>query len=496
VGKRGGGPLEEPELARCVKLITEQLARLAPGIRSRLGPPHTEASIVAIEKELGFELPAGYRRFLIEIGDPDEMKLVGRGHWLSRGVVNAIRLSRASLDRPFALSGSRQIKKKPPGGELRDGCVRIGETELGEDVMLVLRGEPRQRGTVWLDRSENGGGFMPTGDDFLRYALHSIARLAEASYMPSASEAASVVANLDPSAQLASYADAKWLGALLERDDRFEHVTSLFERVPGAEPQIAAIASRTLGRAIGLERAVALAIQTRSGAVPIPTNSTNPTDLRFAWKLVDLLLAVSWKSWPNGVDPELYAAFAGEWERASEIANSALEQSTTYAERVRHACHALVAATVRGQDPTRFAPEFEFVGTYSGSRPLPTYSGIAQEVFARLLVAQSADVARRALDALPAEVSVQLLTGEIRFGNDDKHLLLRKTQSDPLGYLVSFGRTVLAQNQNGASFVGQLLTRLCNEWPERTSPALRQLRRCAADLLDPQPPGARAHGAG
>jgi len=117
-----------------------------------LGPPLAPDALAAIEARIGVELPEGFRRFLLEIGDG------GRGPQFTlnrlEGMLAESRKTIYTLADPFepALSSVESVALEAPGILLTDheGCAYWSG--------LVLAGD--ERGTMW-QYGESGPGWTP-----------------------------------------------------------------------------------------------------------------------------------------------------------------------------------------------------------------------------------------------------------------------------------------------------------------------------------------------
>ena len=134
-------------------------------------PPLSEVAVRAIEKKLGFELPAGYRAFVREIGDGG----AGLGAEIvirSLTKLTASDIARARKEFPLRAKwyppepdstrprrGS--VVELPKGASPIDGTIPLG-VPMGthEYYQLVLRGP--HAGEVWIDATgEDAGGVTP-----------------------------------------------------------------------------------------------------------------------------------------------------------------------------------------------------------------------------------------------------------------------------------------------------------------------------------------------
>ncbi|MFD7442993.1 SMI1/KNR4 family protein [Streptomyces sp. NPDC059909] len=191
----------------------------ARGHGFELQPPMSEQDVRALETELGTELPAEYRSFLLTVGaggaGPDyglTTPLCEDGRWAWRGVGLAYEgMSTAVSDAgmPFAPDEVQRLldaydDEEPEPDDYPDqeefrrahrawddryeelydaqtaGSVFIGEQGCGYYSLLVITGE--HRGTVWDDVRACDGGIVPKGGSFAAWYLTWLARAEAVAY--------------------------------------------------------------------------------------------------------------------------------------------------------------------------------------------------------------------------------------------------------------------------------------------------------------------------
>lgn len=142
--KKKGQELERIEAALA------ELRTLFPENRlHRTHPPLTASQVEAVETQLGFALPNGFRAYLQRIGDGG----AGLHLYLHTGVARV-----ASLEGEALAQAKRPFRAKQPTW---DGTFALGvPTGTHEYYVLVLRGAHADE--VWIDSSnEDGGTFGP-----------------------------------------------------------------------------------------------------------------------------------------------------------------------------------------------------------------------------------------------------------------------------------------------------------------------------------------------
>jgi hypothetical protein len=127
--------------------------------RYRLNPPLEPAELAAFEARHRVELPADYRRFLLESGNGG----AGPDYGL-RALDDDLVMS--DLAQPFGLTHA--WNEGGAEGEMpeahRQGCLVLGAIGCGYFSFLVVTGPAR--GEVWQDFTAGDGGLQPTGHSF------------------------------------------------------------------------------------------------------------------------------------------------------------------------------------------------------------------------------------------------------------------------------------------------------------------------------------------
>lgn len=418
---RGGGALRtarevEPVVADVARLVQRLVARPLPpdpwekhlGTPDpspwRPGPRLDEPQLGAIEKELRVALAPGYRAWLELVGDGLPGRYGGIASIASRG---AHTRKKFVLDRPWLPDRmgkwiadnddeytSRWKKlhwKLPKGARPEDGCLLLGHDAHHNAVWLVLKGPPKQRGTVWLDStSTDYGHWAPTGKDFLTYVYELLHARVE-SMQPSEPLDLDELAPLE---ELEVYTSPRYAPVFYRRADPPFHARALFERVPAKRRQSA------------VQHLLAIAGQGLRGALEIHPDRIDVGIARAALAVFEHARAHDdrpehpriWVVSETRADPEMFAMATGDWEKAEAMARAFLADGRGYLDD--HQVHVLIARAARGLPPD-----------FSLSVADPNYDTRSQNIW-RLLERQPLEVLERILEALPPETRLQWLASE------------------------------------------------------------------------------------
>jgi hypothetical protein len=139
-----------------------QAARARVGARARLGPPIALARVEAFEARCGVTLPAGYRRFVTEIGnggtglglhgwrafDPDAPSLQRPERWAGPFVHPREAAVREPVHRDVFGEPDEEARAHAVRACSERGYLPLGDHGCGVFTFLVISGE--EKGNVWL----------------------------------------------------------------------------------------------------------------------------------------------------------------------------------------------------------------------------------------------------------------------------------------------------------------------------------------------------------
>lgn len=124
----------------------------------RPGTPADEAAVAVFERALGFQLPAEYRRYLLEVG----------GGALEANVLRSD--ERVGVQALLELGSSLEARRRTYAERVPHGFLPIADDGCGNLLLLALGG--RERGSVWFwdHEQEAEEGEPATRDNLTRVA--------------------------------------------------------------------------------------------------------------------------------------------------------------------------------------------------------------------------------------------------------------------------------------------------------------------------------------
>lgn len=127
--------------------------------RWRFSPALGSGEVLRFGGLIGSELPADYRRYLVELGNG------GAGPYYGIEPLEIWEQGGSHPSRPFSLmSAYKNGDALPEGAHPHDGCIRLSEIGCGYQAFLVVRGD--RAGEVWDDYLAGDGDFAKVADDF------------------------------------------------------------------------------------------------------------------------------------------------------------------------------------------------------------------------------------------------------------------------------------------------------------------------------------------
>ncbi len=326
------------------------------------GPTRSEDQLSAFEREHGITIPAGYRRFLLEVGDG------GAGlEWHGSCDCGRLRaIGEWSLERscePFPIDDDEWFEEShlDDGVEPTDGTVQLGHTTDHANLHLVLSGE--RAGEVWEDCTGSDGPFRKVADDFLGHSAAMLDRIVQAHRRGRSPEENRAEADaLTPMRRVKFYAESSKHVSGLFADDRplGEVLGGLVDAV---EPAKRSTATGMIARVISNIIADQIINQRQTGTEPLDADLMR--ELARIWKLHlgNIAGTDEWRLFgPYGwvqkhvAYPATMLGFAELWDEMLEEARFALSHEGIHSP-ANHHTHAHIALAALDREPD---PAFDF----------------------------------------------------------------------------------------------------------------------------------------